>query len=108
MRTSYPYDTHMAGTTPTAKKKDQPKTDTIQERFPFRHSLDSGNSGILVMWAQGRLMAEGQYEGELNGRYTREVSLAVRQFQSDNGLRVTGVIDRRTWTVLAGEDDATD
>ena len=56
------------------------------------------------MWAQGRLMAEGHYEGELNGRYTREVSLAVRKFQSDNSLRVTGVIDRRTWTVLAGED----
>lgn len=53
-------------------------------------------------------MAEGHYEGELTGRYTREVSLAVRKFQSDNSLMVTGVIDRKTWTALAREDDATD
>jgi murein L,D-transpeptidase YcbB/YkuD len=57
------------------------------------------------MWAQGRLMAEGHYEGELDGRYDREVSLAVRRFQSDNGLMITGVIDRKTWTALARDDE---
>jgi murein L,D-transpeptidase YcbB/YkuD len=50
-------------------------------------------------------MAEGHYEGELDGRYDREVSLAVRRFQSDNGLMITGVIDRKTWTALARDDE---
>ena len=74
---------------------------TVAERFPFRHSLDSGDRGVLVMWAQSRLMVTGHYEGALDGRFDREVTLAVRRFQSDNNLKITGVIDRRTWECLS-------
>jgi peptidoglycan hydrolase-like protein with peptidoglycan-binding domain len=77
-------------------------TETLLDRYPFRHSLDTGDRGVLVMWAQSRLAESGHYGGELDGRYDREVSLAVRQYQADEGIRITGVIDRRTWECLSG------
>jgi len=75
-------------------------SNTISHRFPFRHTLDVGNSGILVAWAQAKLHEHGQYSGPIDGRYDREVTLAVRQFQQDKSLMVTGVIDRKTWDKL--------
>jgi peptidoglycan hydrolase-like protein with peptidoglycan-binding domain len=79
-------------------------TDTPEEkvldRFPFRHPLDTGDRGALVLWAQSRLAEHGHYEGPLDGRDDREVSLAVRLFQSENSLKVTGVVDRKTWESL--------
>ncbi|HEY7823855.1 MAG TPA: peptidoglycan-binding domain-containing protein [Acidimicrobiia bacterium] len=75
---------------------------TLLDRYPFRHSLDTGDRGVLVMWAQSRLTESEHYGGPLDGRYDREVTLAVRQYQSDKGLKVTGIIDRRTWECLSG------
>jgi peptidoglycan hydrolase-like protein with peptidoglycan-binding domain len=72
----------------------------VSERYPFRHSLDTGDKGALVLWAQSKLAEHGCYTGDLDGRFDREVTLAVRQFQSDKELRITGVIDRRTWDAL--------
>lgn len=90
-------------TTPTkgAKQTDK-QAPTVKDHFPFRHSLDTGDRGILVMWAQSRLMANGYYEGDLDGRYDREVTLAVRRYQSDINLKITGIIDRKTWEALSG------
>ena len=73
---------------------------TVSDHYPFRHSLDTGDRGVLVMWAQSKLMKHGYYDGELDGRYDREVTLAVRQFQQANHLKVTGIIDRKTWDTL--------
>ena len=81
-------------------KEDQPVTSSLEARYPFRHSLDTGDRGVLVMWAQSKLMKHGQYDGPLDGRYDREVTLAVRQFQGANNLKVTGIIDRKTWDTL--------
>lgn len=83
--------THITETVPEA---------TVSDHYPFRHSLDTGDRGVLVMWAQSKLMKHGYYDGELDGRYDREVSLAVRQFQQANHLKVTGIIDRKTWDTL--------
>jgi peptidoglycan hydrolase-like protein with peptidoglycan-binding domain len=86
---------------PLEKKTETPeKTDSVGDRYPFRHSLDVGDRGVLVMWAQSKLMKHGHYDGPLDGRYDREVTLAVRHFQGANNLRVTGIIDRRTWEAL--------
>lgn len=74
--------------------------ETLSDRYPFRHSLDTGDRGVLVMWAQSKLMKHGYYEGPLDGRYDREVTLAVRQFQQNNHLKITGIIDRKTWNTL--------
>lgn len=73
---------------------------TVSDRYPFRHSLDTGDRGVLVMWAQSKLMKHGHYEGPLDGRYDREVTLAVRKFQDEQELKVTGIIDRKTWDSL--------
>lgn len=75
-------------------------TPTLADRYPFRHSLDTGDKGFLVMWAQSRLAEQGFYEGPLDGRYDREVSLAVRAFQDKKNLKITGVVDRKTWDAL--------
>jgi peptidoglycan hydrolase-like protein with peptidoglycan-binding domain len=53
-----------------------------------------------VLYAQSKLTDHGTYEGPLDGRYDREVTLAVRQFQGNNNLKITGVIDRKTWEAL--------
>lgn len=75
-------------------------TPTLADHLPFRHSLDTGDKGFLVMWAQSRLAQSGHYTGPLDGRYDRAVSLAVRKFQDGSDLKVTGIIDRRTWEAL--------
>lgn len=79
---------------------DTPVEATVSDQYPFRHSLDTDDKGVLVMWAQSKLFEHGHYSGPLDGRYDREVTLAVRQFQAEKGLKVTGVIDRRTWEAL--------
>ena len=66
----------------------------------YRHSLDTEDRGALVLWAQSRLAQHGVYDGPLDGRYRQAVALAVRQFQDAQGLKVTGVIDRKTWEAL--------
>ena len=75
-------------------------TNTIGHMFPFKHTLDVGNSGILVAWAQAKLHEHGHYTGPIDGRYDREVTLAVRKFQESKKLMITGVIDRKTWDAL--------
>lgn len=76
------------------------ETPSIAARFPFRHPLDTGDRGALVLWAQSKLAEHGCYTGDLDGRYDREVTLATREFQSRNNLIITGIIDRRTWDAL--------
>jgi peptidoglycan hydrolase-like protein with peptidoglycan-binding domain len=80
--------------------KAESRQDQVIDRYPFRHPLDTGDKGALVLWAQSRLTESGHYKGALDGRYDREVSLAVRLFQSDKGLKITGVVDRKTWEAL--------
>ncbi len=80
------------------KTEDTPSP--VAERYPFRHSLDTGDRGVLVLYAQSKLAEHGHYEGPLDGRYDHEVSIAVRKYQDSKGMRITGVIDRRTWDAL--------
>ena len=68
--------------------------------LPYRHPLDAGDRGALVLWAQSRLAERGYYDGPLDGRYDLAVSKAVRLLQDAEGLAVTGVIDRKTWAAL--------
>ena len=75
-------------------------TEQVLDRFPFRHPLDTGDRGALVLFAQSKLAEHGTYTGPLDGRYDTEVSRAVRAFQEANGLKITGVIDRKTWDAL--------
>jgi peptidoglycan hydrolase-like protein with peptidoglycan-binding domain len=75
-------------------------TPTLADHYPFRHPLDTGDKGFLVLWVQSRLATLGFYKGDLDGRYDREMSLSVRAFQASANLKVTGVVDRKTWDAL--------
>lgn len=66
----------------------------------YRHPLDTGDRGTLVLWAQSRLAQRGLYDGPLDGRYRLETSKAVRALQDQSGLPVTGIVDRKTWDAL--------
>lgn len=72
----------------------------VSDRYPFRYELDTGDRGALVLWAQSKLAEQGYYSGPLDGKYNRELTLAVRKFQDQRRFAVTGVINRRTWEAL--------
>lgn len=90
----------MAGVSRKARTHTSETPSDSNASLPYRHSLDTGDRGALVLWAQSRLTERGHYAGPLDGRYDLEVTKAVRSFQGASGLSVTGVIDRRTWNAL--------
>lgn len=90
----------MSGIKRTSSQSTNSAEPTVADLYPFRHTLDTGDRGVLVLWAQSRLAQLGLYDGPLDGRYLREFALAVREFQSSKGLMITGVIDRKTWDSL--------
>ena len=47
-----------------------------------------------------RLRELGYYDGPVEAQPWRETLIAIRRFQHDHGLRVTGYPDRDTMTVM--------
>ena len=82
------------------ERKTEDTASPVAERYPFRHPLDTGDRGVLVLYAQSKLTEHGHYEGPLDGRYDHEVAIAVRKYQDSRGLKITGVIDRKTRDAL--------
>lgn len=80
--------------------KTEQDADRVSDRYPFRYELDTGDRGALVLWAQSKLTEHGHYNGPLDGRYNRDLTLAVRKFQEERSFNITGVINRRTWEAL--------
>ena len=62
-------------------------------------TLKRGSKGDLVIWAQERLAGSGQSVA-VDGGYGPGTETAVRNFQTGQGLAVTGVIDAATWPAL--------
>lgn len=58
-----------------------------------------GSRGDLVVWAQQHLAGAGQPVG-VDGAFGPGTASAVRAFQTDAGLPVTGAVDAETWPVL--------
>jgi murein L,D-transpeptidase YcbB/YkuD len=50
---------------------------------------------------QQALKAAGFYQGPVDGKIGPQTQEAIRQFQQVNGLKVDGVVGRRTWEKLA-------
>jgi len=65
-----------------------------QARYGQR-TLRAGMHGKDVSQLQGYLDAAG-YTTITNGRFDRRTAASVRAFKADNGLRATGIVDRRT------------
>jgi peptidoglycan hydrolase-like protein with peptidoglycan-binding domain len=55
-----------------------------------------GTGGSIVVAAQQRLASMGFYAGPIDGAFGPMTSSAVATYQEDQGLPVTGRLDRRT------------
>lgn len=64
-----------------------------------------GSRGDMVVWAQQHLAGAGATI-VVDGEYGGGTATAVRDFQTANGLPVTGQIDDATWPVLLRETPA--
>lgn len=60
------------------------------KRVVFRVTKDQ------ISQAQRLLTTQDRYSGQETGRYSKELRSAIRDFQSDNGLRRTGALNRVT------------
>jgi len=71
-------------------------------RMNFREyrTIVRGAEGAKVRIAQCLLRKKKAYDGRVHGRYTKALAKAVRTYQRAHHLRVSGKVDRRTWTVL--------
>jgi peptidoglycan hydrolase-like protein with peptidoglycan-binding domain len=58
----------------------------------------------IVAGLQYQLMNRGYYRGRVDGRYGREMALALRAFQSSAGLPPTGRLDTETFQALGSSD----
>lgn len=56
--------------------------------------------GEDVQYLQERLRELGFYQGSLDGIFEQELLLAVKEFQLENQLEPSGVVEFETWSVL--------
>ena len=66
-------------------------------RYP---KLSRGDRGEKVQAAQCFLRQANVYDGRVDGRYTRPTAQAVRRFQHQAAIPVSGTLDGRSWTAL--------
>ena len=70
------------------------------EPVAFTKKLKNGSSGKLVKQMQERLIELGYYDGPLSGNFQKYTTRAVKNFQTQNGLPSTGVVDEETWNLI--------
>lgn len=67
--------------------------------FAFEE-LSKGSNGDAVVELQNRLNELGYSVGTADGDFGGKTKAAVEQFQSENGLAVTGIVDSDTYNAL--------
>lgn len=70
-----------------------------EEGEPYE-PLQYGNQGERVVLLQQRLYDLGYYSGKISGNYLEGTQAAIRKFQKDYELEVTGVADGETEALL--------
>ena len=68
--------------------------------LPYTQDVNKKSKGQLVKQVQQRLKDIGYYAGPVSGNYLAKTTAAVKQFQAQNALEVTGSVDERTWNAL--------
>lgn len=66
----------------------------------IQRALKYEDSGADVVQLQRKLKDLGYLESGADGFYNKDTELAVKRFQHDKGLNITGVSDRRTLELL--------
>lgn len=79
----------------TDRQKGLEPTDEGPKRVVFRPTREQ------VAEAQRKLSAAGLYQGPADGRYNKELRTAIREFQSANGLKRKGSLNRATLEKMA-------
>jgi len=77
---------------------------------PYREAsptLQAGSLGPVVAMLQGVLKTGFGYAGAIDGVFGSTTENVVRQYQTNAGLPVTGVMDERSWIAPAGAAGAT-
>jgi len=69
--------------------------------------LHDGSHGPVVAMLQGVLKTGFGYSGAIDGIFGPVTADVVRQYQSNSGVPVNGVMDERTWMEPAGAAGAT-
>lgn len=62
-----------------------------------------GDRGKEITEIQVKLKAQGYYKGKADGRFTAEVTSAVKKFQKIKKLKVDGIVGEKTYTALIGK-----
>jgi len=75
----------------------------VEVNFPRYRRLDSGDDGAQVRALQCLLREKRLFKSKLRYQYNRPTYRAVRAFQRDRSLPVTGTMTSRSWTVLLSE-----
>jgi lipoprotein-anchoring transpeptidase ErfK/SrfK len=63
--------------------------------------IKAGAPAAEILRAQILLDRARYSPGEIDARFGRNTTLAVQGFQASEGLEPTGIVDERTWTLLA-------
>lgn len=66
----------------------------------IKRTLAYSKSGPDVVQLQMKLRQLGYLEGRADGLFSRETETAVKRFQHDKNLNVTGVVDQKTLNML--------
>ena len=69
--------------------------------LPPYPTLSYGKKGVYVKFLQSKLTAKLYPTGNIDGIFGNATLNAVKQFQSENGLTVDGIVGPNTWAALA-------
>ncbi len=73
---------------------------TLFAHAQYRPNLYYGSTGEDVSLVQTKLRNWGYYHGPVDGYYGGSTYQAVRLFQRKNGLKVDGIVGKKTWRAL--------
>ncbi len=82
---------------------DIPRTPT--PHVAFEKTLKYESKGALVKTLQQRLIELGYYDGNVSGNFLGHTRNAVKAFQTQNGIKVDGVVGESTWNAIFNDID---
>lgn len=77
---------------PSGKLDDQTQEALKKETYSF----NKGQKSAVILEMQKILVSKGYLTGEINGTFDDDTELAVQNFQKDNALTISGILDKDT------------
>src|SRR5262245_57647690 len=89
---------------PTFSPPDHPLQTNPSYATSFYQSAPIRVNRRIIAGVQYQLMSRGYYRGRVDGKYGRQMSFALRAFQSSAGFPPTGRLDTQTLEALGSSD----